>query len=88
MDFDFKITTWERVNVPKEQEGIVLEAIKSGRITSSNDLHDFLAEEGYEIDTECSVIAEVEEQMTIEENGGSSTIEVLDEGKPIYQNGE
>jgi hypothetical protein len=30
MDFDFKITTWERVNVSEEHEQEVLQAIKEG----------------------------------------------------------
>lgn len=87
MNFDFKITTWERVNVSKEQEAIVLEAIKSGEITSSSDIYDFLADKG-DVNVESETLLETDEQMTIEENGGSSTIEVMDEGKVIYQNGE
>jgi len=42
MDFDFKITTWERVNVPQEKEQEILEAIKAGEITSSNDIFYYL----------------------------------------------
>ena len=89
MKFDFKITTWERVTVPEELEDKVHQAIKDGRITSSNSLYDFLEEEGHCVDAEYSIIDEVEEQMTVEGNGGASTIEVLDDNsKTIWANGE
>lgn len=87
MNFDFKITTWERVNVSEEHEDIVLEAIKSGEISSAADVFDFLADKG-DMNVETNTILETDEQMTVEENGGSSTIEVMDEGKIIYKNGE
>ena len=89
MKFDFKITTWERVEVPTHLEDLVCDAIKKGVVDSSNSLHDFLSENGHDVDTEYSIIQEVEEQMSVEENGGSSTIEVLgDDGNNIWQNGE
>ncbi len=76
MHIDFKITTWERVIVPNNLKDEVLQAIKDEKITSSNGLHDWLSENGHEVDTEYSIIPEVEEKMTVEENGGFSTIEV------------
>jgi len=89
MKFDFKITTWERVEVPTDLEELVCGAIKDDKIDSSNSLHDFLSENGHNVDTEYSIIQEVEEQMSVEENGGSSTIEVLgDDGNNIWKNGE
>ena len=87
MKFDFKITTWERVTVPAHLEETVTKAIESGRVTSSNNLHDFLAEEGHEVDTDYSIIPELEEQMTVDENGGCSTIEILNgEGVCTWSN--
>lgn len=89
MKFDFKITTWERVTVPDNLKDEVLQAIKDEKITSSNGLHDWLSENGHEVDTEYSIIPEVEEQMTVEENGGSSTIEVLnDDAHTVFGNGD
>lgn len=86
MDFDFKITTWERVQVSAEHEQQVLEAIKNGEITSASDVHDFVDEqEGF---VETQRLMEVDEQMTIQENGGCSTIEVFDDSREIiYKNG-
>lgn len=88
MKFDFKVTTWERVEVPTHLEALVLAAIKAGRATSSSDIHDVLAENGHEVDTEYSIIEEVEEQMSVEENGGCSTIEVIDDNdETVWENG-
>jgi len=56
------------------------------KITSSNDLHNFLIENGHEVDTECNILLETEEQMTIEENGECSTIEILNNGETIWDN--
>jgi hypothetical protein len=88
MKFQFKITTWEEVTVPEYLEGQVLEAVESGKIESAQDVFDWLSENGHEVDAECSKIDDVDEQMTVEENGGQSTIEVLDDGKYIFHNGE
>jgi len=86
MDFDFKITAWERVNVNEEDEGKVLQAIKDGIIKSSNDLYDFL---GYQTKgIHCHKIDDTEEPMTLESNNGYTTIDVIDdEGDSIWQNG-
>jgi len=88
MDFDFKITTWERVNVSEEHEQKVLQAIKEGKITSSNDVFDFLADkmDFRYINFRCIKLSETDEQMTVEENGGCSTIEVIDNGEEIFNN--
>lgn len=84
MKFDFKITTWERVEVPTEHEEKVLEAIKNGTITSSQDVFDLLEDDTDMID--CNVILETEEQMSVEDNGGNSTIEVLDGTETVWKN--
>jgi hypothetical protein len=79
MFFDFKITTWERITVPEEHEAAILEKIKSGEITTGNDLYAAMDE----IDTDelvCrDVLHETEDSMTPEENGGCATIEILDD---------
>jgi hypothetical protein len=38
MHFDFKITTWERVEVSEENEKIVLDAMKNGDIFSAESI--------------------------------------------------
>lgn len=79
---DFKITAWERVIIPADKEKQVIAALKSGEINTANKLIEFLEEANY-----CGVIAETETQLTVKENGGKSTIEVIDEeGETIFKN--
>jgi hypothetical protein len=84
MDFDFKVTTWERVTVDQEDEEKVLEAIKNGTVTSSNDIFDLLYDSG---NISCEILDDTTNKMTIEENGGVSTIEIIDDnGQTIFTN--
>ena len=88
MHVDFKIEAWERVKIPENQEEAVLEALKTGKVQTSNDLVNFLADKGgadYD-----GMIPETEEQMCIEENDGQSTIQFYPEHKgsdPSWENG-
>ena len=34
----------------------------------------------------CEILTEVDEQMTLEENNGNSTIEVMEDGEVIWNN--
>ena len=92
MHVDFKVTTWERVELPdsltEEQSESILDRIKSGIISTSNDLVEEVENLGK--DTDYSIIPETEEQLSVEENGGSSTLEVfINKGSdPLYKNGE
>lgn len=82
MDFDFKVTTWERVTVPEEHEEQVLRLIKEGEITSAEDVFK------YEFDANCNKLDDTDVQMTPDENGGNSTIEVVgDNGSHVFWNG-
>jgi hypothetical protein len=84
MQFDFKVTTWERISVSADQEEKVLDAIKRGEITSSNDIFNFLEDDG---NISIETMLETTEQMTPEENDGQSTIEVLStNGETIFTN--
>ena len=50
-------------------------------------MFEFLSDKN-DSDIDCFKIADTDEQMTVEENGGNSTIEVLGEdGETIYSNG-
>jgi len=81
---DFKVTIWEKVQIKDECLAEVIEKIKSGKIQSSNDLIDTDYTDGD--DGNYETIAETEEQLSLEDNGGESTIEVYDDGI-VYQNG-
>lgn len=73
MHVDFKITTWERVEVPEGKEEEILQAIKDGKITSAEELCQYDPEniDGSEHLVNC------DEQMSLEKNEGFSTIEVI-----------
>ena len=38
MEVDFKITTWERIRVPKDKQAEVLSLLESGEVTNANEL--------------------------------------------------
>ena len=82
---DFKVTVWERVTIDDDKVADVIERIKSGEITTSNELFDCL-------DDDCTyegTIDDTMEQMTPEDNNNQSTIEVLNEnGETIFTNVE
>jgi hypothetical protein len=70
---DFKITVWERVTIDDDKVADVINRIKSGEITTSNELFDYL-------NGDCSyegTIDDTIEQMSPFENDNQSTIEVL-----------
>jgi len=84
MYIDFKITTWERIRIEDESlKDKIVAALKSGEITSADDV--------FELDEDASreTLYDVESQMTVEENGGFSTIEAYEDATTLlYGNGE
>lgn len=88
MQFDFKVTSWQRITVSREQEEKVLEAIKRGDINTASDIYNFLADEG-DMNVDCENLPETETEMTIDDNNGYATIEVIgDEGESLFKNGK
>lgn len=85
MYIDFKITTWERAKIHgKEDEELVLEALKKNEIKTEGDI----ANLGLEV-VEYETLTDVSEYMTAEENNGFATIEVYDnKDKVIFANGK
>ena len=83
MYIDFKITTWERIRIKDESlKDEIVAALKSGEITSADDV--------FELDNDAyrEALYYVEEQMTVEDNDGFSTIEAYeDEYTLLYKNG-
>lgn len=84
MKFDFKITAWERVEVPEELEAAVLEKVKSGDLRTTNEIISFVEDRGGSVSWE--VIPECEEYLTPQDNGGEATIEVMEDGEFLYTN--
>ena len=70
---DFKITIWERVYIDDDKIDMVVEKIKNGEVVSSDDMYTQF-EDRVAIHNE--VMYDTGEQMTLDENGGNSTIEV------------
>jgi len=81
---NFKVTCWEKVQISDIADGEkLLDLILEDKITSSNDIYDHLPN----INLSYEFQVETEEQMTIEENDGQSTMEVYnDDGTLIYDN--
>ena len=76
---DFKITNWERIEIPEDKIQEVIERIKNGTCTQASDLMDIGSYEG--------VLEDTGEQMSITENDGQCTIDVIaDDGDPIFDN--
>lgn len=86
MHIDFKITTWERVEIPPELEEVVTAKIKASVITCSNDIWDILNGD----DCNCDIIDGTSQQMSLKENEGFATIEIFENNgdDPLYKNGE
>lgn len=78
MYLDYKCTVWRRIHFSEKQNDVdkILEDIKGG-------YHPDI------VDAEYETLYDTSEDMTVEENGGSSTIELYDfEGELLFKNGE
>ena len=84
MYIDFKITTWERAEIDHpEDEQVVLDAIKNGKLNSQSDFIKL------EFDCSWEFVTDTTEAMTPEENDGFSTVEVYnDKNMIIHANGK
>jgi len=80
MKVDFKVTMWTRAIIDDEDKDKVLKALKSGEITNISDLYGFAEDPLWED------LHETQEEMTVEDNGGESTIEIIDDGEIVYTN--
>lgn len=84
MQIDFKITTWERVEI---KDDALLKEIKSkledGTIHSSNSLIDYCNNNNINCEY-MGIILETNHQLTPEENNGEPTVEILsDNGSTV-----
>ena len=87
MNFDFKVTTWERISVDEEHEQEVLQLIKEGTIVDVQGIYNLMEEKG-NANLDSEVLVEFTEQMSLTANGGANTIEVYgDNGELEFENG-
>ena len=78
MYLDYKCTIWRRIHIPddKNDKDYILEKLKQGA-------------EPLFTDAEYETLYDTSEDMTVEENGGSSTIELFDfEDELLFKNGK
>jgi hypothetical protein len=78
MYLDYKCTVWRRIHIPDDNNNkeYILEKLKQG------------AEPLFQ-DAEYETLYDTSEDMTVDENGGCSTIELYDfEGELLFKNGE
>ena len=84
MQVDFKISVWERVEVPEEKKEMVLKALKNGEVSTANELLELIDDATY-----FGKMDDTEEDLTPADNNDNPTIDVLNEnGETIWQNVE
>ena len=84
---DFRVKIWGRITFEDKYKDEVAKAFERGEITSANELAVYL--EDRNIGWSSEFIYETEEEMTVEENSGDSTVEIWEEGgKTLFKNGK
>lgn len=81
MYLDIKNTVWERVHFDSiEQMNEVIDLLKRGKLHSGNDVCEHL-------DKSTEWIDETSEELSVEDNNGLSTMDIIVEGKTVWENG-
>ncbi len=77
MYLDYKCTVWRRIHIPddKNDKEYILYKLKQGA-------------EPLFTDAEYETLYDTSEDMTVDENGGSSTIELFNGDELLFKNGE
>ncbi len=85
MFIDFKITIWERAEVPDECKAEVLEAVRNGTITSIDDIFAFTKKLTPPLDVEWNYLMDYSDYMSLEENGQQCTVQAIEDesGKEV-----
>lgn len=87
MLIDYKTTVWERFEIEDENKDLLLAFLKENPKASASEIYDWYCDNGG--DPQLETIEGAYEEMTVEQNCGASTIEVLSsDGEMIYQNGK
>jgi hypothetical protein len=84
---DQKITTWDRIHISSEGKPLTEEQSQAllGQIQRFDDIWIAISELGF--DTDVHQVMDFNEEMTVEENNGYSTVEIYNGEELIYQNG-
>lgn len=86
MFIDYKTTVWERFEIEDENKDLLLEFLKENPEASAMDIWNWYADNGG--DPYCETIEGTSEEISIVENGGSSTIEILLNDQILFENGK
>jgi len=86
MFIDYKTTVWERFEIEDEHEESLFEFLKESPEASAMDIWNWYSGNGG--DPHCETIEGTSWEMSLEENNGYYTIEILCDNKTIYQNGQ
>ena len=86
MFIDYKTTIWERFEIEDENKDLLLAFLKDNPEAGPSDIYVWYCQNGG--DPQPEAIIETSEEMSVEDNGGSSTIEILLNDQIIFQNGE
>jgi hypothetical protein len=84
MFIDYKTTVWSRFEIEDKHKDLLLEFLKKNPKASAMDIWNWCADNGG--DPYSEELEGTSEEMSVEENGGSSTIEILLDDKIIFQN--
>ena len=85
MHIDFKVTTWERIKfdeLTSEEKENILSKLKSEDINDASELCNELGSKFQEVEQQIDYST----QMSLDENGGQSTIEFWNGSHLIYDN--
>jgi hypothetical protein len=86
MFIDYKTTVWERFEIEDENKDLLLEFLKENPEASAMDIWNWYSDNGG--DPHCETIEGTSVEMSVEENGGSSTIEILLNDQILFENGK
>ena len=76
MHIDFKMTIWERFEIPTELEVEVVEKFKSKELETGDDLFNWLTEK-LGVYNDNNRLDDTEEHISLEDNDEFSTVEIL-----------
>jgi len=88
MHFDFKITTWERVEVHEDDLSKVIDAIKTGKVSTSNELFELEDTKEIKHTPSYKLLDETSESLQPVDNDGAPTLEIMEDGKTLWSNGD
>ena len=85
MYLDIKITVWERFYIDQKNltEEQLIDLFQSGKIKNIQTLYD----QENELVSNSEVLIETGEEITLEQNQGSSTMALFDGAETIWENG-